>query len=168
MPEPPSESVGLRAGNPRAAAAVWRWRESSGAGLAALHQKRRGRLRREGVLRALIGGAVGGVLFYLGAILLARLAWAGAAAVLVAALASPDGAYAAIGRALALLGHGIGRGLAWILLTPVFWLFFVPFGRLWRAGRRDRLERWFDRAAPSYWHRRDDPKRTKSDFEKAF
>ena len=64
--------------------------------------------------------------------------------------------------------HGIGRLLAVLFLTPVFWLFFVPFGLLLRAGRRDRLERWFDPAAPSYWHRRDDAPRSKSSYEKAF
>jgi hypothetical protein len=168
MPEPPSDATRLRSGSPHAAAAVWRWREAAGEGAATLRAQRRSSLRREGVLRALVGGAVGGVLVYLGAVVLGRIAWCVAGVVLVAALASPDGVYAAIGRALALLGHGIGRLLAVLFLTPVFWLFFVPFGRLLRSGRRDRLERWFDRAAPSYWHRRDDRPRTKSSYEKAF
>ena len=79
-----------------------------------------------------------------------------------------DGVYAAIGRGLALLGHGIGRLLAIVLLTPLFWLVFVPFGRLLRGGRRDKLERWFDVAAPSYWHRREGRPRTKRSYERAF
>lgn len=168
MPETLSDSTPLRSGSPHAAAAIWRWRESAGAGAAALRAARRTSLRREGVIRALVGGAVGGALLYFGAPILARVAWAAAGVVLAVALVSPDGAYAAIGRALALFGHGIGRLLAVVLLTPVFWLFFVPFGRLLRAGRRDRLERWFDKAAPSYWHRRNDAPRTKSSYEKAF
>ena len=118
-------------------------------------------MRWEGVVRGLAGAAVGGVLFYFGATILARVAWVGAGLVLLAALASPDGLYAAIGRGLALVGHGIGKLLAVTLLTPLYWLFFVPFGRLLRAGRRDRLERWFDPAAPTYWHRREDAPRTK-------
>lgn len=168
MAESPADSTPIHSGNPHAAAAIWRWRDSAGAGAAALRAARRNALRREGVLRALVGGAAGGALLYFGAPILARVAWGIAGLVLAAALASPDGAYAAIGRALALLGHGIGRLLAVLLLTPVFWLFFVPFGRLLRAGRRDRLERWFDSAAPSYWHRRNDAPRTKSYYEKAF
>ena len=135
---------------------------------AAAQRARRRALRREGVVRALVGAAVGGVLFYFGAPILARVAWVGAAFVLLAALASPDGLYAAIGRGLALLGHGIGRLLAIVLLTPLYWLFFVPFGRLLRAGRRDRLERWFDPAASTYWHRREDAPRTKRSYERAF
>ncbi len=166
MTQNPSSASALRPGSPQAAAVAWRWRENldSGAESRALRRA----LRREALLRALVGGAVGVALFYFGAVLLARVAWAGAGVVLLAALASPEGLYAAIGRGLALLGHGIGRLLAVLFLTPVFWLFFVPFGLLLRAGRRDRLERWFDPAAPSYWHRRHDAPRSKSSYEKAF
>lgn len=158
----------LRPGSPGAAAAVWRWREASPTVAAAARRARRRALRWEGIVRALAGAAVGGVLSYFGATILALVAWAGAGLVLMAALASPDGLYAAIGRGLALLGHGIGRLLAIVLLTPLFWLFFVPFGRLLRGGRRDKLERWFDETAPSYWHRRADPPRTKASYERAF
>lgn len=166
MSENPSPALTLRPGRPQAAATAWRWRETLDAG--AERAARRRTLRREGVIRALVGGAVGAALFFFGAVLFARVAWAGAGVVLLAALASPDGLYAAIGGGLALVGHGIGRLLAILFLTPVFWLFFVPFGRLLRAGRRDRLERWFDPATPSYWHRRDDAPRTKASYEKAF
>jgi hypothetical protein len=163
-PTPPR----LRSGSPSAAAAIWRWRDASPAIALAAARDRVRALRREGVVRALVGAALGGALFIFGAVILARVAWVGAGVVLLAALASPDGLYSAIGRGLALLGHGIGRLLAIVLLTPVYWLFFVPFGRLLRAGRRDRLERWFDATAPSYWHRRTDAARTKASYERAF
>lgn len=166
MAKNPSLPVSFRRGTPHAAAVAWPWREAVDASLQ--RAARRRTLRREGVIRALVGGAVGVALFYFGAPLLARVAWAVAAVVLLAALVSPDGLYAAIGRGLALLGHGVGRLLAILLLTPVFFLFFLPFGKLLRAGRRDRLERWFDPATPSYWHRRDDAPRTKASYEKAF
>ncbi len=164
LPTPPR----LRSGSPAAAAAVWRWREATPAFAAVARRDRRRALRREGTVRALAGAAVGGVLFTFGATILARVAWVGAGVVLFAALASPDGLYSAIGRGLAHLGHGIGRLFAIVLLTPVYWLFFVPFGRLLRGGRRDKLERWFDRGAASYWHRRNDAPRAKSSYERAF
>lgn len=166
MTENPSAALAPRPGRAQAAATAWRWRETADAKVAGAARRRQ--LRREGVIRALVGGAIGGVLFYFGAPLLARVAWAGSALVLLAALASPDGIYAAIGRGLTLLGHGIGRLLAIVFLTPLFFLFFLPFGRLLRGGRRDRLERWFDRSAPTYWHRRPDPPRTKTSYERAF
>lgn len=168
MPAPQSDSVRLRPGSPRAAAVAWRWREADGAADAADVATRRRGLRREGALRAAIGAAVGGALYLVGAAILARVAWAASGFVLLASLASPDGLYAAIGRALALFGHLVGRLLAVVFLTPVFLLFFVPFGLLLRRGRRDRLERWFDPAAATYWHRRGDAPRTKSSYEKAF
>ena len=167
LPTPPR----LRAGSPAAAAAVWRWRDATPAFAAAARRERRHRrhaLRRQGSVRALVGAAVGGVLLLVGATILARVAWVGAGLVLLAALASPDGLYSAIGRGLALLGHGIGRLLTIVLLTPVYGLFFVPFGRLLRRGRRDKLERWFDKSAASYWHRRSDAARTKASYERAF
>ena len=160
--------TGPRPGSPHAAAAIWQWREAAALGGIAVLRQQRSALRREGAIRAVVGGAVGGVLFFFGAAVLARIAWAGAGIVLVAALVSPDRLYAGIGRALALLGHGVGRLLAVVFLTPVYGLFFVPFGRLLRSGRRDRLERWFDPAVASYWHRRDDALRTKSSYEKPY
>lgn len=159
----------MKRASPRPGGAVWNWRqETPGAGSAAFLEARRTALRRAGVIQALVGAAVGGALFCFGAVFLARVAWGGAGLVGLAALISPAVLYAAIGRSLRLLGRGIGRLLAILLLTPVFLLFFVPFGRLLRAGRRDRLERWFDPSAPTYWHRRDDAPRTKSSYEKAF
>lgn len=168
MPAPQSASFRLRPGSSRAAAVAWRWRETGATGSAAEREARRRSLRREGVLRAAIGAAVGGAFSFFGAAMLARVAWVGSAAVLLAALASPAGLYAAIGRGLAHFGHLVGRLLAVVFLTPVYFLFFVPFGRLLRAGRRDRLERWFDPEVATYWHRRDDAARTKSAYEKAF
>ncbi len=153
-----------RPGRPEAAAAIWRWREGQGQATGTAPAV----LRREGALRALIGSLVGGALFVFGQASLAFVAWSVSALVLLAALASPAGAYAAIGRGLEAFGRLVGRLLAVLLLTPVFFLFFVPFGLLFRRGRRDRLERWFDRAAPSYWHCREAVPRTRESYEKAF
>jgi hypothetical protein len=125
-------------------------------------------LRREGVLRALVGGAAGGIFLALGARSMAQIAWGVSGFVLLAALLSPTGIYAAIGRFLALFGRFVGKVLAVVFLTPAFFLIFLPFGWLLRRGRKDRLERWFDRAAPSYWHRREDAPRTRASYEKAF
>jgi len=167
----PRTPTDLPAGSPAAAAAVWPWRAASSASAADVQRGQRARrnaLRREGTIRALAGAAVGAVLFALGAVALARVAGIVSGLVLLAALASPGGLYAAIGRALAVVGQGVGRLLAIVFLTPVFFLFFLPFGKLLRSGHRDRLERFFDRRAPSYWHRRGDAARTKASFEKAF
>ena len=87
---------------------------------------------------------------------------------LLAALLSPDRLYLGIGRGLEILGRGIGRGLSILLLSPVFFLFVLPFGLLLRTGRRDRLERRLDRSASTYWHLRRDSVRGRAHFGRAF
>jgi hypothetical protein len=155
----------LRPGDAAGAASAWPWRAADPAREAAV---RRRALRREGTTRAGVGLAVGGALFAFGARTLALLAWSLSGTILLAALASPAVVYAAIGRALERLGQLIGKLFAIVLLTPIFLLFFLPFGRLLRARRRDRLERWFDPQLATYWHRRREAARTTADYERAF
>ncbi|MEO8277835.1 MAG: hypothetical protein ABI639_16595 [Thermoanaerobaculia bacterium] len=161
----PSSATALRPGSPSAAAAIWPWRTRSSSLDAA---RARDRLRKEGVIRTLVGGAAGGLFFAFGSPTVARVAWSVSGFVLLAALLSPTGVYAAIGRFLGLFGRVVGKVLAVLFLTPAFYLVFLPFGLLFRRGRNDRLERWFDRAAPTYWHRREDAPRTRASYEKAF
>lgn len=59
-----------------------------------------------------------------------------------AALLSPERAYAAIWRVVGLVANGIGSG--WGAPYPLYYLFFVPLGALFRRGRADRLERFFE------------------------
>jgi hypothetical protein len=49
----------------------------------------------------------------------------------------------------------VGRLLTWVLLVPLFYAFFLPFGALLRRGRSDRLARRFDAGATSYWEPRE-------------
>lgn len=165
-PEPP------RPGRPEAAAVVWDWRGVGGEGGAAapasLGRPLAARLRREGLVRALVAGVAGAAVFFLWHRGAAYVVWTIAGLTLLAALASPTGAYAALGRGLAAFGRAVGRVLAVVLLTPLYFLFFVPFRALLRSGRRDRLERWFDRGAGTYWRRRSDPERTRESYERQF
>ena len=75
----------------------------------------------------------------------------------VSVLVSPNGLYLGIERLFDLLGRLLGRGMTWLLLVPIFFLFFLPFGALLRRGRRDRLKRWFDPEADSYWEQHEGP-----------
>jgi len=81
----------------------------------------------------------------------------GSAAALLglAALLSPLGLFAAIERLLAAVGTRIQRALTWLLLPMIFFLFFVPFRRFFRRGRRDSMRRFYDPGAPSYWQPRE-------------
>jgi hypothetical protein len=139
----------VRLGRPEAAAAIWAWRDRD-----AGERARLAKLRRSGVIRAVVAGIAAGVLFALDRPIVASIAVGIGTLTLVLALASPGGAYAALSRVVDRLGALIGALLTWVLLTPVFFLFFVPFGMLMRRGARDRLRRRFERERASYWTKR--------------
>jgi hypothetical protein len=134
------------AGRPEAAAAIWVWRAAPPAPKPAT-----GRTRVRGVLQASVGLAVAGTLLWLGHATAATVVASVACAIGLAALLSPLGLFAAIERAFTTLGGWIGTALTWILLPFVFYVFFVPFGALFRRGRRDSMQRFFDPDATTYW-----------------
>ena len=127
---------------------IWRWRAGEPepeAGPSAASVRVRGSLQ-----------ALGGVAFGLASHLfwsktVAVVAFAAAAVVLFCALVSPNGLYALLRRLFDATGRVIGRAMAWIVMVPIFYLFFLPFGKLLRRGRRDRLHRYFDADATTYW-----------------
>jgi hypothetical protein len=81
------------------------------------------------------------------------VAWTLGGVVAVAALLSPGLAYVAIERLFAAAGRALGGALTWLVLPPMFYLVFYPFGLLLRRGRRDRLSRFYEPSAPTYWEK---------------
>lgn len=116
--------------------------------------ERASKLRRGGVLRGLVALTAAGVLFFFGRWAASAVAGTLGSLTLALAITSPTKGYAALTRGVERLGEMIGTVLTWVLLTPVFFLFFVPFGLLTRRGRGDRLGRRFDRDATTYWSTR--------------
>jgi len=148
----PHTSTCVRAGRPEAAAAIWQWQAVRGAA----GGKAQGRVRLRGCLQALAGAAVGLLLYWLsGSRVIATVVLTIAGAIALAALISPGGAYAAIERAFAALGGAVGRAMAALLMPLVFYAVFVPFGLLFRRGRRDSMRRFFEPDAATYWSRRE-------------
>jgi hypothetical protein len=112
---------------------------------------RASKLRREGVIRAVIAGLFAAGLFVFGRVVVGSIAASLGTLTLVLALASPTGGYAALSKLVDRFSSIVGTVLAWILLAPVFFLFFVPFRLLFRRGAGDTLARGFDRTRKSYW-----------------
>ena len=137
-------------GRPEASAVIWTWRPPTAAPKPPM-----GPVRLRGVLQAAVGLAVAGGLAWLGQRTPARVVATVAATIALAALLSPLGLFAAIERAFTALGGWIGKALTWVLLPIVFYVFFVPFGLLFRRGRRDSMQRFFDPAATTYWTQRE-------------
>jgi len=137
-------------GRPEAAAVNWRWRNPGHEG-AEPASELPGSLRVRGLIQGAITGAIGAAvfLFWWRGFGIAILVFASVVA--LSALLSPSGLYAMLLRLFAATGNVVGRALTWLLLTPMFYGFFLPFGAIMRRNRRDRLKRFYDAEASTYW-----------------
>ncbi len=147
--------TGTPAGRPEAAEAIWNF--TAGERAAAVPAAVPGRVRLRGSLQALVGVGVGVVFFFFVSAMLGRIVMGIAGFILLSALVSPTVVYAGIEKLFDSLGHLLGRAVTWLLMLPLFYLFFLPFGLLFRRGRRDRLRRYSERDAATYWERREGP-----------
>jgi len=144
-----------RPGRPEAAAAIWSWRD---AGHAAAPEAGLSRTRLRGALQGALGLGAGALIFRFGPRPPAFVVLAIAGTVLLSALVSPRGLYAWIEGAFAALGRLLGQALTWLLMPALFYLVFLPYGILFRRGRRDSMKRFFEADAPTYWKPRDPAK----------
>ena len=94
---------------------------------------------------------ISGVFFALGATHLPWVILAISALIALLALIAPVRIYRHLDRLADRFGHWVGLVLAWLLLTPVFYLFFMPFRLLFRTQTRDTLCRTLDPEATTYW-----------------
>lgn len=144
-----------RPGRPEAAAAIWRWR---GGGDAGAPEAGPSRTRLRGALQGALGLGAGALILGFGPRTLALVVFAVAGTVLLSALVSPRGLYAWIEGAFTALGQLLGQALTWLLMPALFYLVFLPYGFLFRRGRRDSMKRFFEEDAPTYWTPRDPAK----------
>ena len=143
----------LRSGRAEAAAVIWDWRGEQEQRAPA--ESRRGRIRLRGALQALAAAAVGTLVLLFLSRIVATVVFTIAGLIFVASLLSPTGLYAAIERGFQALGRLTGRAMTWILMPLMFYLFFLPFGLLFRRGRRDPMKRFYESEASTYWSSRD-------------
>jgi len=136
-----------RQGRAEAAAAIWDWRGER----SQTPEARPSRPRLRGTLQALAGAAVGTLIFAFVSRIAGTVVMSIATLILLSALLSPTGLYAGIERLFAALGRRIGTGLTWVVLPLLFYLVFLPFGMLFRRGRRDPMKRFYETDAESYW-----------------
>ena len=142
-----------RSGRPEASAAIWKWQEAS----VAQEADASGRIRLRGALQGLAAGCVGGAIYhFLPAVnphfrIVGIVVLSVASVVFLAATLSPTGLYAVIERMLAAMSRQFGRLLNWIIIPAIFYGIFVPFGVLFRRGRRDALQTFYDDERETYW-----------------
>lgn len=130
---------------------VWPWKE----GEATSSSQAVAGIRKAALLQGVIGGAIGtGVYLYLSPTV-GYVAWGLSGFLALIGLLSPTGLYASIKSGLDGFGRVVGTVMAWLLLLPVYYLFFTPFRLLFRGGKKDAMTRWLDPDAQSYWVTRD-------------
>lgn len=135
----------------RVARVVWDWRAArDSAGAEAERRRRAAGARREGLVRAVVGAVIGGLVWLwkpvLGVVVLGVTL-----GVLAVALASPLGGYRALARGLERFGHGVGMAVTWLLMSLIFYLMFFPVGLLLRALGRLGLTFGAEPGRASYW-----------------
>ncbi len=111
----------------------------------------RPRLRRKALIQALVMAAVAALIFFWKGHRLLPAVLSGLAALnLLLGLAAPR-AFGAVDRALIAFGRSCGVAVTWLLLTPFYYLFFIPARLILLATRRDPLHRRCPDTPASYW-----------------
>jgi hypothetical protein len=141
-----SEASPLRAGDPHASALIWDWRNTADPPTNTAEDR-----RMKGVFQGVVGLVVGTALYLLLSEHMGMLVWTVATLIMISALVSPDRAYAAIERFIDWLVQVVGKGVTLLVMVPVFYLVFLPFGLLLRRGRKDTMKRFYEDSADSYW-----------------
>lgn len=107
----------------------------------------------------MLPAAVAGLLWWSGRPLAASVAACLAAALLVLALAAPA-LHARVEAALQHFGLIVASVVTWLLLTPVWWLCFVPGRLVFQLSGKDPLQRTRQPGQPSYWIARQPPSKS--------
>ena len=140
-------------GRPEAAAAIWDWRN----GGETREEEAPTRVRLKGALQGMGAGVFGLLVYLFWSTTMGTIISCIAGIVLFSALLSPEGLYAGVQGVFRTLGRWTGIALTWILLVPLFYLFFLPYGTVFRRGRRDRLKRYFEQDVGTYWEPHEGP-----------
>lgn len=148
-------------------AVIWRW--NGGETDPRERAREAAAARRRGLLGGAIGLAVAAVFYFL-------LKRPVAAAVIssiallftLLALLAPLTAYKSVTRALDRFAYAVGTAVTWVLLTFLYYVFFVPLGWFLRVRGKLAITRSFDPRLPSYWTSLEDRARAPESYRRQF
>jgi hypothetical protein len=137
----------MKQGNPEASLVIWRPDQAAKAQGA----DDVGTLRNKAMVQAAVAYCVAGLVYFFLSHTMAYVAAGAGTVMLLSGLLSPKVAFRALNRVIDGLVLGVGKGTAYILLVPTYYLMIAPLGLLMRRGKGDKLGRTYDPAASSYW-----------------
>jgi hypothetical protein len=142
-------------------AVIWSWRAPADARDAALALSK---LRKRAAARSLVASAGATLLGLFVSRTLCAVALGMALVLLLGGLLSPR----RLDLLFAHLAVGLGKLTTLVVLVPIFYGVFLPFGLLMRRGRRDALKRRFDPALTTYWEQAEPRQLSKEAYERQF
>jgi hypothetical protein len=155
--------------NPRRepSAAIWRW--NGGETTAQERGREAAAARRRGLLGGVIGLAVAALFYFLFKRPVAAAVIAAVALLFtLLALLAPLTAYKSVTRALDRFAYAVGTAVTWVLLTLLYYIFFLPLGWFLRARGKLAITRSFDPRLPSYWTSLESRARTPESYRRQF
>jgi hypothetical protein len=157
-----AQELPIRSGSPAASALIWDWQTTQTSSSATWRNR-----RLKGALQGLVGLVLGTFFYLVVSEHMGTLAWGVSSVILISALLSPEGAYAAIERLIDRLVEAVGKGVTLLVMVPVFYAIFLPFGIVFRRGKKDTMKRYYEDSVDSYWLTRSEPP-TAADRERLF
>src|SRR6476620_8514843 len=128
-------------------AVIWSWRPQDDAGARA---REAAAARKRGLLGFVIGLAAALVIHHFRPV--AGFVVGGVAVLfLLLAMASPLTLYPKVMGLLDRFAHAVGMAVTWVLMTVLYYLFFLPAGLLLRAAGKLGITTRPERGLPSYW-----------------
>ncbi len=157
-----------RPGRPEAAAAVWSWRRAPAAGPAPTRDEGAGPARLRGLIQGAVGAGVGLLVHHTLSETFGTAILIVTSVIFLSAMLSPRVLYAGIERLFVVSGAALSRAVTWISLAIVLYTVFLPFGAIFRRGRRDRMKRYFEPEATTYWTLLDAERPAPDSYEKLY
>ena len=145
-------------------ALIWNWRPQDDAGARA---QEAAAARKRGLLGFAIGLVAALVIHHYRPV--AGFVVGGVAVLfLLLALASPLTLYPKVMGLLDRFAHLVGTAVTWVLMTVLYYIFFLPAGLLLRTGRKLAITTHPDRGLPTYWSQADERQRAPEAYKKQF
>jgi hypothetical protein len=145
-------------------AVIWRFRKEDASGAEA---RAAAAARKRGLLGLVIGLVAAAVIHHFRPV--AGFVVAGVALLFfLIAMAAPLTLYPKVMALLDRFAHLVGSAVTWVLMTVLYYLFFLPAGLLLKATHKLGVTTHFDRALPTYWSKADERQRAPEAYRKQF